>query len=327
MGNLQTVATIVVAVSVFGLVLSAWIVLIGIRSVRRAKQAERLEHRLGLHDEPDGPGRVLRLWHDGREATTTVPGKSRRMPFWQRAERLRRKAGWVAPVRTILLGLLGAVVLLFAIALMALQSWLAAVGLAATALLAFWMYLQHRIRRNEAIFDRQLLDALGLACQSLRAGHPLIGSFRLIADQIGPPIGPLFADLCQRQALGADLEDAIREVAQASDNHDMEIFATSVSIQLRSGGNLVEMMERLATVIRDRTRLSRRVRVLTAQTQFSKRVLLAMPFVVFAGVSLLNPDYLAPLFNTTKGHIMLALSGTGLLIGAWAMNRMSKLRY
>ena len=325
--DLQNWATIIAAIAVFGLVLSIWIIFVVVRSSRRAKRTERLESRLGLHDERDSSVRVLRLWRDGHEATTTVPGKTRRMPIGQRLERLRQKTGWKAPARSILLGLLGSVALLSLIVLVVTTSWLAAAGVAAVALLAFWTYVKQRVRRTDVVFERQFLDALGLACQSLRAGHPLVGAFKLIADEIGPPIGVMFADMCQRQALGVDLEDAIREVSETSDSHDMRIFATSVAIQLRSGGNLVEMMERLSVVIRDRMRLTRRVRVLTAQTQFSKRVLLALPFLVFAGIALLNPGYLAPLFDTMKGNVLLAIAGSGLLLGVWVMNRMSKLQY
>ena len=325
--NVQNLTIIVAAIAIFGLVLSVGIAVIVVRSARQAKRTDRLESRLGLHDERDSSVRVLRLWRDGHEATTTVPGKARRVPIGERLERLRQKTGWRAPARSILLGVLGSAALLSLIALVVTTSWLAAAGTAAVALLGFWIYVKQRVRRTEVIFERQFLDALGLASQSLRAGHPLTGAFKLIADEIGPPIGVMFADMCQRQALGLDLEDAIREVSETSDSHDMRIFATSVAIQLRSGGNLVEMMERLSVVIRDRMRLTRRVRVLTAQTQFSKRVLLALPLFVFAAIMWLNPGYIRPLLDTPKGNVLLAIAGGGLLLGWWVMSRMSKLQY
>jgi tight adherence protein B len=107
----------------------------------------------------------------------------------------------------------------------------------------------------------------------------------------------------------------------------MKLFATSVIIQVRSGGNLADMMYRLADVIRDRMRLKRRVRVLTAQTQLSKRVLLALPFLLFGALNLLNPTYMMPLYTTAMGRMLLIIAGTGLILGAWMMNRLSVLKY
>lgn len=98
-----------------------------------------------------------------------------------------------------------------------------------------------------------------------------------------------------------DLEVALRQAAIDSGSSEMKMFSTSVAIQLRTGGNLADLMDRLSQVIRERMRLARRV--LTAQTQFSKQVL---AFVTFALLSLLNPKYMGPLYTTTLGQMMLA---------------------
>ena len=86
-------------------------------------------------------------------------------------------------------------------------------------------------------------------------------------------------------------------------------------------------MDRLANVIRDRQRLSRRVRVLTAQTQFSKNVLLALPFLTFVALNLINPQYMRPLYMTTLGQLIMLIAGCGLLLGWMTMNWLSKLSY
>ncbi len=77
------------------------------------------------------------------------------------------------------------------------------------------------------------------------------------------------------------MESSIRRVADVSHNADLKLFATAVSIQLSSGGNLAELMDTLATVMRSRVRLHRRVRVLTAQTNMSKRILIGLPILLF----------------------------------------------
>jgi len=87
------------------------------------------------------------------------------------------------------------------------------------------------------------------------------------------------------------------------------------------------MMDRVAFVIRDRMKLSRRVRVLTAQTQFSKRVLLVLPFVIFMTLNLVNAKYMAPLYTTRTGQVLLMGAAASMIFGAWTMNRIAVLRY
>src|SRR5436309_15893400 len=103
-----------------------------------------------------------------------------------------------------------------------------------------------------------------------------------------PPISEVFFGICQRYGMGGDLEEVLRDAGEESASSDMKLFATSVAIQIRTGGNLADLMERLAFVIRDRMRLHRRVRVLTSQTQMSKRVLLCLPFIMFVLLNVLN---------------------------------------
>ena len=163
--------------------------------------------------------------------------------------------------------------------------------------------------------------------RSLRVGHPLPGAVEMIAEELEPPVSTIFSEICQQQALGMTLEESLRKVAVNSTSSDMRLFATAVAIQLRTGGNLADMMERLATVMRQRMRLARRVRVLTMQTQFSKRILIALPIVMFGILSLTNPKYMSKLYATEYGQIALGLAAAMMLLGTWMMNRMATLEY
>lgn len=107
----------------------------------------------------------------------------------------------------------------------------------------------------------------------------------------------------------------------------MKLFATSVATQMHSGGNLADMMDRLATVIRDRIRLTQRIRVLVAQTEFSKRCLIALPFFVFIMINAINPQYMEPLYTTSMGQVLMGVTIANLLVGTWVMNILSKLKY
>ena len=319
---------LVIAVSVFVLVLALWLMIVCSWSSRRISMIQRLRDRLGLRPgEKDGEDqRVLRLWKDGQEATTTVTGKAT-SSMGVRLQDLRRTAGWNAPVKSILLAMVGLSLLVFATGFTMIGSPIIAFGLSLIVPLVFWTYTQMRIKRRSVQLEGQTVEALELAARSLRAGHPLVGAFRLISEEMSPPVSLIFGDICQLQEYGASLKEAIYKPIAKSGSSDLHLFATSVAIQLESGGNLADMMYRLAAVTRDRIRLRRRVGILTAQTQLSKRVLIALPFILLAGLTFLNAEYMAPLFDTKIGHYLLTTAGVAIVLGIWMMNRVSQLRY
>lgn len=314
--------------SAFALVLSIWLIGVLLWSVTRSTRTRKLEQRLGLIEDEEGNApHVLRLWHDGEEATTTVQNQVSRRNLFALWEHMRRDADYQAPLVTILLALFGVTVLMFVIPLVLMGSVVVAGACAATTVAIFWFYTKIRIDSHKATFESQFVEALGLAARSLRAGHPLLGAFRLAADEMSPPVSDVFAEICQQQSLGISIEEALRRASRKSNSDDLRLFATAVIIQLRSGGNLADLMDRLAYVIRDRMRLTRRVRVLTAQTQLSKRVLVVLPFIVFLGLNLLNAEYMEPLYNTSLGQMLLGIAGVSLILGVWTMNHMAVLKY
>lgn len=326
--NFQDLVTLVAAAAAAGLVLSLWAAAAVLWLRQRAARGKRIQERLGLVVPTESDRRrVLRLWHDGREATTTVPRLTPWLSLRPRLVRLCEEAGWAAPAPAILTGV-GVVAAIFLVLMRLLTGSLMAAGSAGAAIVVtFYLLAKYLAGRRAARFDHQFVDALQVATRSLRAGYPLVGAFRLISEEIGVPVGELFGQICQQQALGMRLEDAIRQVASPSTSADMKLFATSVVIQLRSGGNLAEMMDRLAAVIRDRIRLNRRIRVLLAQIQLSKWILLALPLVLFIVLNILNPNYMEPFYATMAGQVLLLLAAAGLILGAWIMNRLSRLRY
>ena len=142
-----------------------------------------------------------------------------------------------------------------AVVLLITRNPLLALGVVALAFLLARMWMQRRIVQRMMLFEGQLIDGLELEARSLRAGHPLAASFQLIADEIKPPVSTVFGEICQRQTLGVSMEEALRLAAARSGSADLNLFSASVIIQIRSGGNLADMMDRLACVVRDRRRL------------------------------------------------------------------------
>jgi tight adherence protein B len=287
-----------------------------------------MHRRLGIAEETSTELRTLRLWREIRKEEDTerteAPKKSFVLEYFKK---LRYEAGWRSSVQSIILKLLTAAGLLFAAVYFLGGGGLLAFGVSTCVVALFWMHTQSSITKRATLFEKQLVDALGIAARALRAGHPLIGAFQLVSEEIDEPQGPIFAQICQEQALGRDMKDSIRNVANTTYNTELKLFATAVAIQLSSGGNLADLMDSLASVIRARMKLNRRVRVLTSQTQLSKRVLIALPILLFALLNVVSPEYMEIFYTTMIGQFMLGMTAGVMLLGSWVMNRLSVLRY
>lgn len=313
--------------SAFVLVLAIWTMLVVWLWMRRSARQNELHQRLGIAPSQTSGSRTLQLWRDGRAVPLTVPTERFRRTLIQDLQELHRKTGWRVSMASVLLGLAACMLVVYAAALLwthdALLSLLAPLAI----LPIFWVWIKRCIAVHAATFDRQLLDALDLVVRSLRANHPLLGALQLVSQEIPAPVGTLFGQVCQQQSLGMSLEESLRKAATSTDHAEFKLFATSISIQMRSGGNLADMVTRLAYVIRDRLRLGRRVRVLTAQVQLSKRILVAIPFVLFLALNVISPQYVRVLYTTTTGRFLLLAGAVALALGSLMMNRMARLQY
>ena len=322
-----------VMLSVFGLVLAVWYAAVTLWYLHRARQRDQLRTRLGLEGGKYHQGsieaakdRVLRLWHDGELVETVVPMMGARS-ILQRLEQVRTDAGWETPMSRVLM-LLGIIcVLCFAASVILLHNVMLGIALPIAIIFGFRIYLLRCLKKQMEFFEKQLVDALDLGARSLRAGHPLSGAFRLMSEEMDPPVGTMFAEICEQESLGMSVQESLRQAASKSRSSDMRIFAASVIIQLRSGGNLADMMERVAWVVRERMRLHRRARVLTAEAQLSKWVLLGLPIMLFVILNILNSKYMAPFFTDYWGKVLIIVALCMMTVGGWVMGRMAKLKY
>ena len=323
----EQIAKLLIQLSAFGIVVALWMAAVVVWMLRRSRVRQKLERRLqfaqqgAVEDE-----RVIRLWHDGKAVDAFVPDTDSMGPF-ERLERLRQDAGWSTPMPKVLAMLAFGVVCAAALTWVISGRILPIVSVVIVIVMGFRAYLLACVAKRTALFEKQLVEALDLGGRSLRAGHPLNGAFKLIATEVAPPVSAIFSDIIEQEALGVSLQRALLNASQKSRSPDMRIFATSVCIQLRSGGNLAEMIDRVAWVVRERMRLSRRTRVLTAEAQLSKWVLLALPVGMFVLLNLINPEYMQPFYTTFLGKVMLVIAVIMLSIGAWFMNRMANLKY
>lgn len=324
--NRQELFNTVVMASVFVLVFSAWTSCVLLWMVQYSRRRKRLQKRMGVVDAETRRSEALQLWREDQQIRRG--GRKRaKEPLSARLERLRQAAGWKTPAHIVLLAVAGTAVLVaVAVFTLGYGLWL---GLGAATLIAvvFHVMTKKRISTRVTLFETQFVDSLRIAARALRAGHPLTGAFHAISEEIDDPVGTIFAEICQEQTLGRDLQESIRRVADGAHNMDLKLFATAVSIQMTTGGNLAEVMESLATVMRGRMRLNRKVRVLTSSSRMSKNTLLAVPVFLFLFLNIASPEYVGVMYSTWIGRAMLIGTAVSMLFGAWVMGRLSVIRY
>ena len=146
-----------------------------------------------------------------------------------------------------------------------------------------------------AVFERQLPDGLGLIARALRAGHAFTSGMKLAADEFGDPLGPELQDTLDEINFGVSVPEALKNLARRVDCPDLSFFVVSVILQRETGGNLSEIIENLAALMRERFRFRGKVRTLSAEGKLSAVVLLLIPFVLFGFLYLTNRPYVESL--------------------------------
>jgi tight adherence protein B len=153
------------------------------------------------------------------------------------------------------------------------------------------LYVSRARTRLRTAFEEQLPDALDLIVRSLKIGHPVSSAVALIAREMPAPVGPEFGLVSEQISYGRDLPHAIADMQERIPAPDLAYFSMAVQVQLESGGNLVESLQKLANVIRDRYRMFRKVHAITAEGRFSAWALSLFPFIIAGAVMLVRPNY------------------------------------
>jgi len=193
-------------------------------------------------------------------------------------------------------------------------------------LLPLFFVMWKRNQRSTRL-SQQLPDALEMMARSLRAGHALSSAFKMVATEMPTPVSIEFARAFEAQELGMPFEKAVADMTRrAPDNQDLKIFALSVIVQKETGGNLVEIIEKIADTVRGREKFQGKLRGLTAEGRMSSYIVGALPFVSLLFMLFANRQYIMPLFTEDVGHYILGYAIGSWLIGFFWMRQMSKVK-
>jgi tight adherence protein B len=153
------------------------------------------------------------------------------------------------------------------------------------------LILQARAARRRKKMQEQFPVALDVFVRGLRAGHPVAAALDLLTVEMPDPIGSQFGLVVDEVTYGADLRDALADLAERWDLDDMRMFVVSLSVQQETGGNLAEILENLSKVIRERTSLFLKVRALSSEGRMTAIMLTVLPVLAFTGLFLFNPAF------------------------------------
>jgi tight adherence protein B len=189
-----------------------------------------------------------------------------------------------------------------------------------------FVYIYVKKRKRMRKFERQLPDTMDLIARALKAGHALSGGLQLVGEEFGDPIGTEFQRTVNEINFGVAVPDALKALAQRVDCKDLKFFVMSVIIQRETGGNLAEILENIARLIRERFKLQGRIRVLSAEGKLSAIILVAIPFFLGFALSIINPDYINTLFEDPIGIVLLVFASVMMALGILMMKKMVAIR-
>jgi tight adherence protein B len=175
----------------------------------------------------------------------------------------------------------------------------------AAGLMAPFVYVKVKRSRRMRAFEETFPEALDLVSRALKAGHAFATGLKMVADEMDEPVGPEFRKTFDEQNFGLPLKDALANMTERIPLLDMRFFATAVLIQRETGGNLSEILENLAHVVRERFKILRQVRVYTAHGRLTGYVLLALPAFLSVALMFINPEHMQLLFSHPIGRMML----------------------
>jgi len=190
--------------------------------------------------------------------------------------------------------------------------------------LSFLPYLYLRMKKMERMkkFEQQLPEGMEFLSRALRAGHALTGAMKLLSENFGDPLGTEFEKTLDEINFGISTNEALKNLINRVDSPDLSYFSVSVILQHDTGGNLSEIMDSIARIIRERFKFRDKVRVLSAEGKLSAFILVAIPVLLITYLQLMKPGYFTSLTTEPAGKIVITVALAMVLLGIILIKRL-----
>lgn len=163
-------------------------------------------------------------------------------------------------------------------------------------------------KKRARLFETQLVDALFISANSLKAGFSLLQAFEMVVREMRPPIKNEFEKVVRDVRLGLTIDEALGKMKERVDSRELELLKTAVDIHMEMGGNIAELFENIVHVIKERMRIQGQIKTTTSQGRLTGIVILILPLFLWIVISALDPGYFAPLYREPLGIKMLILA-------------------
>jgi tight adherence protein B len=204
---------------------------------------------------------------------------------------------------------------------------LASLVLAVLASCGPYLFVRWKADQRMKRFEELFPEAISLIIRALRAGHGFTTGLAMVADELADPVGPEFRLVYDLQNFGMPLEAALTSLAQRVPLLDVRFFVTAVLTQRDAGGNLAEVLENISTVIRDRFKVKRQVRVVTAHARITGFVLAGLPPAAAIAMLIIAPDHMRLLWTDPAGLRLVLVAVVLQIVGALAIRKIVDIEY
>jgi len=197
-------------------------------------------------------------------------------------------------------------------------------GLVLGAVVAMVPYavLKSNQQKRLAALTAQVPDALDMLAGSMRAGCALLRAMQVVRSQMHPPIAEEFGRVVDEVSYGVNVTDALGNMVVRTGSYDLELIVAAIQTQLTVGGNLAEIFDNIAVMIRERVKLMGELQTATAEGRMSALILLAMPFVLAFAIAVISPGYLNPLFTEKLGLVLLGVGVFLMVVGSLIIRKL-----
>jgi tight adherence protein B len=177
------------------------------------------------------------------------------------------------------------------------------------------LYLSFKKRSRLTKFTEQFPNALDMIARSLRVGHSLSAAILMVGNEMSEPVSGLFKTAYEEQRLGLSVKDALGQMLERMPSADLQLFVTAVNVHKEVGGNIAESLEKLGTIIRERLKIRRQVRVYSAQARLSGYILVVVPPLMALFFYVTTPGYMEELITSPIGRYGIAYAVVSQIIG------------
>jgi tight adherence protein B len=186
------------------------------------------------------------------------------------------------------------------------------------------LHLRMLVNKRKAVFAEELPGALDLIVRGIRAGLPLTDCLKMLSTDWRDPLKSEFVQVLNDIGVGLSIRAAVGRFADRVALQEARLFAIVISIQSQSGGNLSEVLSSLSDLLRERSKLVQKIRAMTSEARTSAMIIGAIPILIVGAVSLISPDFLQPLFETSTGNLIILGCALWMMLGMLVMRAMMR---